>query len=387
MTTDSPSRRVLIVDDDNAVLQASSLLLGRAGFSVDAATSGERALKFLQAKTYSAILSDINMEGMSGLELLRTIRERDLDTPVILFTGGPSLSTAIDAMAWGAHRYLIKPVSADELIEAVTRAVLLSDLARLKREAFALHSTSVLPLDDREALDRTFSRALERLSVVFHPIVSMRDRRTMGYEALMRSTEPSLESPMAMLETAGLLGRHEDLTRVIYARIGERAADLPDDRLLFVNVHPPDLLDPTLHGMGSPLAPYAARIVLEITERASIERMGDISDVVRDLRLLKYRLAVDDLGTGYAGLASFTQLSPDMVKLDRSLITGIDTNPVKQRVVRAMTSLCADLGMQVISEGIETTSEQDALIELGADLLQGYLYGKPSAKFAEPALS
>ena len=262
--------------------------------------------------------------------------------------------------------------------------MLLSDLARLKREAFALHSTSVLPLDDREALDRTFTRALERLSVVFHPIVSMRARRTMGYEALMRSTEPSLESPMAMLETAGLLGRFEDLTRVIYARIGERAADLPDDRL-FVNVHPPDLLNPTLHGRGSPLAPYAARIVLEITERASIERMGDISDVVRDLRLLKYRLAVDDLGTGYAGLASFTQLSPDMVKLDRSLITGIDTNPVKQRVVRAMTSLCADLGMQVISEGIETIPERDALIELGADLLQGYLFGQPSAQFAEPA--
>jgi len=381
--TESPSRRVLIVDDDAAVLQASSMLLGRAGFSVDAATSGERAVQFLQTKSYSAILSDINMEGMSGLDLLRAIRERDLDTPVILFTGGPSLSTAIDAMAWGAHRYLLKPVAPDELIEAVTRAVLLSDLARLKREAFALHSTSVLPLDDAEALNKTFSRALDRLSIVFHPIYSMRERRALGFEALMRSDEPSLESPMAMLETAGLLGRHEDLTRVIYARIGERAVELPKDRLLFVNVHPPDLLNPTLHGMGSPLAPFASRIVLEITERASIERMGDITDVVRDLRLLKYRLAVDDLGTGYAGLSSFTQLSPDMVKLDRSLITGIDTNPVKQRVVGAMTSLCADLGMQVISEGIETVAERDALVEIGADLLQGYLFGQPRNSFEE----
>jgi EAL domain-containing protein (putative c-di-GMP-specific phosphodiesterase class I)/CheY-like chemotaxis protein len=385
-TPPSPSRRVLIVDDDAAVLQASSLLLGRAGFSVDAATSGERAMQFLQSRAYSAILSDINMEGMSGLDLLRAIRERDLDTPVILFTGGPSLSTAIDAMAWGAHRYLLKPVAPDEMIEAVTRAVLLSDLARLKREAFALHGSSVLPVDDREALDQTFSRALERLLIVFHPILSMRTRSALGFEALMRSAEPSLETPTALLDTAGLLGRHADLTRVIYARIGELAADLPDGRLLFVNVHPPDLLDPTLHGMGSPLAPFASRIVLEITERASIERMGDITDVVRDLRLLKYRLAVDDLGTGYAGLASFTQLSPEIVKLDRSLITGIDTNPVKQRVVGAMTTLCADLGMQVISEGIETTAERDALVALGADLLQGYLFGQPTATFEEPAL-
>lgn len=384
--TENHSRRVLIVDDDAAVLQASSLLLGRAGFSVDSATSGERAMQFLQSNGYSAILSDINMEGMSGLDLLRAIRERDLDTPVILFTGGPSLSTAIDAMAWGAHRYLLKPVAPEELVEAVTRAVLLSDLARLKREAFALQGTSVLPVDDREELDRTFTRALDRVQIVFHPIFSMKERRAIGYEALVRSDEPTLSHPIALLDTAGLLGRHEDLTRAIYTRVAERAIDLPAGRLLFVNVHPPDLLDPSLHGMGSPLAPFADRIVLEITERASIERMGDITDVVRDLRLLKYRLAVDDLGTGYAGLASFTQLSPEIVKLDRSLITGIHSNPVKQRVVRAMNSLCADLGMKVISEGVETVAERDALMELGADLLQGYLFGQPSAKFEEPAL-
>jgi EAL domain-containing protein (putative c-di-GMP-specific phosphodiesterase class I)/CheY-like chemotaxis protein len=382
--SDNHSRKVLIVDDDAAVLQASSLLLGRAGFAVDSATSGERAIQFLATNGYSAILSDINMEGMSGLDLLRAIRERDLDTPVILFTGGPSLSTAIDAMAWGAHRYLLKPVAPEELVEAVTRAVLLSDLARLKREAFALQSNSVLPVDDREQLERTFSRAIERLQIVFHPILSMKERQAIGYEALVRSDEAALSQPIALLDTAGLLGRHEDLTRAIYTRIGERAVDLPDGRLLFVNVHPPDLLDPSLHGMGSPLAPYADRIVLEITERASIERMGDITDVVRDLRLLKYRLAVDDLGTGYAGLASFTQLSPDLVKLDRSLITGIHSNPVKQRVVKAMNTLCADLGMKVISEGVETAAERDALMELGADLLQGYLFGQPSAKFEEP---
>ncbi len=384
--TESSTRRVLIVDDDSAVLQASALLLGRAGFTVDSASSGERAMQLLQDRTYSAILSDINMEGMSGLDLLRAIRERDLDTPVLLITGGPSLSTAIDAMAWGAHRYLLKPVSPDELIEAVTRAVMLSNLARLKREAFALHSTAVLPVDDRAALEATFSRALDRLEMVLHPIYSMKERRAIGFEALMRSGEPSLQNPVAMLDTAGLLGRQAELTRTIYQRVAAKAAELPKHRLLFVNVHPPDLLDPSLHGMGSPLAPYASQIVLEITERASIERMGDITDVVRDLRLLKYRLAVDDLGTGYAGLASFTQLSPDMVKLDRSLITGIDTNPVKQRVVSAMTTLCADLGMQVISEGIETVAERDTLVGLGADLLQGYLFGQPSAKFEEASL-
>lgn len=379
-------RRVLIVDDDAAVLQASSILLSRAGFVVDGAASGESALQSIQERHYSAILSDINMEGMSGLELLRTIRERDLDTPVILITGGPSLQTAIDAMAWGAHRYLLKPVAPKELIEAVTRAVLLSDLARLKREAFTLRGAHGLPVDDEKALNASFSRAIQKLSIVFHPIVSLQRKRTIGFEALVRSAEPTLEHPVALLGTASLLGRSEELTRSIYLRIAEQARTLPDGRLLFVNVHPPDLLDHSLHGMGSPLAPYADRIVLEITERASIEKMGDISHVVRDLRLLGYRLAVDDLGTGYAGLSSFTQLSPEIVKLDRSLIEGIDQNPTKQRVVKAMLQLCEDLGMQVVSEGVETAAEREALAMLGADLLQGYLFGLPAPHFNDPLI-
>ncbi len=362
------------------------MLLSRAGFVVDGAASGEAALHSIYERQYSAILSDINMEGMSGLELLRAIRERDLDTPVILITGGPSLQTAIDAMAWGAHRYLLKPVAPKELMEAVTRAVLLSDLARLKREAFTLRGSHGLPVDDERALGAAFSRALQKLAIVFQPIVSLKLKRSIGFEALVRSAEPTLEHPEALLGTAALLGRSDELTRAIYLKIAAYAPQLPDERLLFVNVHPPDLLDHSLHGIGSPLAPFAERIVLEITERASIERMGNISNLVRDLRLLGYRLAVDDLGTGYAGLSSFTQLSPDIVKLDRSLIEGIDHNLTKQRVVKAMLSLCADLGMLVISEGVETATERDALALLGADLLQGYLYGLPAPHLNDPPI-
>ncbi len=127
-------------------------------------------------------------------------------------------------------------------------------------------------------------------------------------------------------------------------------------------------------------------IVLEITERASIEKMGDITNIVKNLRLLGYRLAVDDLGTGYAGLSSFTQLSPEIVKLDRSLVEGVDSNATKQRVVRAMLQLCADLKMQVISEGVETEAERSALASLGADLLQGYLFGRPASHFNDPTV-
>lgn len=384
--SESNARRVLVVDDDAAVLRASSLLLDRAGFKVDSASSGQRALDLLLHNTYSVILSDILMEGMSGLDLLRAIRERDLDTPVVMMTAGPSLATALEAMAYGAHRYLLKPVAPETLIETITRASLLADLARLKREAFALQGQSNLPVDDRVKLDAAFTRGLSELHMVFQPIISLKKRQTVGFEALLRSREPEMKNPAVFFDAAGLLGRQPELSRAIYSDVARRAPEIRQDLMIFVNVHPPDLLDDSLHGTGSPLAPHSHRVVLEITERASIDKMGDIGPVVNDLRRLKYRLAVDDLGTGYAGLASFTQLGPEFVKLDRSLIMGIDKHPTKQRVVQAMYHLCADLGMAVISEGIETTDEMETLRGLGADYLQGYLFARPNIEIIEPAL-
>jgi EAL domain-containing protein (putative c-di-GMP-specific phosphodiesterase class I) len=96
-------------------------------------------------------------------------------------------------------------------------------------------------------------------------------------------------------------------------------------------------------------------------------------------------VAVDDLGAGYAGLSSFSQLDPEFAKLDMSLIRGIHLNSKKRSVVRAMVGLCSDeLSVQVISEGVELPEERDALERAGCQLLQGYLFGKPAKGFNPP---
>jgi EAL domain-containing protein (putative c-di-GMP-specific phosphodiesterase class I) len=100
------------------------------------------------------------------------------------------------------------------------------------------------------------------------------------------------------------------------------------------------------------------------------------------LRRLGFRIAVDDLGAGYAGLASFSQLEPDIAKLDMSLVRGIDTSATKASIVRSMISVCTqELGTRVVCEGVETVAERDTLQSLGADLLQGYLFARPSRDF------
>jgi EAL domain-containing protein (putative c-di-GMP-specific phosphodiesterase class I) len=90
-----------------------------------------------------------------------------------------------------------------------------------------------------------------------------------------------------------------------------------------------------------------------------------------------FRIALDDLGAGYAGLTSFTSLEPEFVKLDMSLVREVHDNRTKQKIVRAMVGLCHDMGKQVIAEGVETPEEQQALVELGCDLMQGYFFGRP----------
>lgn len=123
--------------------------------------------------------------------------------------------------------------------------------------------------------------------------------------------------------------------------------------------------------------------MLEITERAALDETGDIPGRIRRLRSLGFRIALDDLGAGYAGLSYFALLTPDVVKLDITLVRNIHREEIKRKLVDSLTSLCRELGMLVIAEGVETAEERDALVELGCDLLQGFYFARPAPPFPE----
>jgi EAL domain-containing protein (putative c-di-GMP-specific phosphodiesterase class I) len=155
--------------------------------------------------------------------------------------------------------------------------------------------------------------------------------------------------------------------------------------LVFVNLHPRDLLDDALYSPQAPLSAVASRVVLEITERAALDDVGDVIGRIARLRKLGFRVALDDLGAGYAGLGSFAQLEPDIVKFDMSLVRDVHLSHTKQRLIDSMTRLFVELGIGVIAEGVETVEERAALSEAGCDLLQGFLFAKPGRPF--PAIA
>jgi EAL domain-containing protein (putative c-di-GMP-specific phosphodiesterase class I) len=321
------------------------------------------------------------MPGMTGIDLLRIVRENDMDLPVLLMSGTPNVDSALAAVRYGASDYIVKPVDVTVLEAKVRRAVSLHHLAIAKRDALRLLSTGRPEPGDRAGLEVSLDRALDTLWLAYQPIVDASSRQLFGYEALLRSSEPALPHPGAVLDAAERLGRLEEVGRTVRSKAPGPMADAAATALLFVNLHSHDLSDESLTLLSSPLSSIASRVVLEITERASLDNVTDVRGVVARLREMGFRIAVDDLGAGYAGLTSFAQLEPEFVKLDMSLIRDVHKNPIKQKLVRSMTALSKDMGITVVAEGIEVPEERDCIVDLGCDLLQGYLLAKPGRPF------
>jgi EAL domain-containing protein (putative c-di-GMP-specific phosphodiesterase class I) len=379
MVTDfSPNskNKILLVEDEPNIQNSYGRVLRRAGFEVVAACDGVEALQHLDVTRFDVILSDIWMPGIDGISLLREIRLRDSDVPVVLMTANPSIQTATDAIHYGVLDYLIKPIEIKDLVNAVERAARVYRLTKIKREAVA-YLTSRSNTPHVQGLDAQFQQELSTFWMAYQPIVSWSEKRIFSFEALLRPTKHFLNAG-AMIEAAEHLGRLHELGRVVRDRV---AFEAKEDMIFFVNLHSRDLFDEFLFDPEAPLSKIASSVVLEITERASVEEIRDLPDRISRLRALGFRLAIDDLGAGYAGFTSFAQINPEIVKIDMSLIRNIDQDTTKQKLVRSLIQLCQEMKVEVVCEGIETPAERDVVVSLGCDLLQGYLFAKPSKPF------
>lgn len=386
--TEEELLEVLVVDDEPDMRALAARALTRSGCKVEAVSNAMDALAlFKQGRSFSAVVTDLSMPGITGTEFLKLIREFDLDVPVIVVTGNPSLESAVAIIEYGGFRYFQKPIDVEVLRHAVFSASAMHRLAVLKRRALELSEGDGWLIGDRAGLDARFDSALEQLWVAFQPIVRWSDKSVFGYEALVRSDEPTLATPVLLFDAAERLGRVREVGRAVRRVVAETAARAPRDAMMFVNLHAVDLGDESLYGATAPLSAHAAHVVLEITERTSLSRVSDVRSCMTRLRGLGYRIAVDDLGAGYAGLSSFSQLEPDVAKLDMSLVRGIDVSERKASIVRSMLTVCQrELGTYVVCEGVETEAERDTLMTLGADLLQGYLFAKPQRAFRGKSL-
>jgi EAL domain-containing protein (putative c-di-GMP-specific phosphodiesterase class I) len=241
------------------------------------------------------------------------------------------------------------------------------------------------PTAELAELEQQLDRCVAAIAMHYQPIVDAKTRKRFGYEALLRSADKSLPHPGAILDAAERLERIQPLGRAVRANIAKTMAEAPAARgVVFVNLHLLDLFDKQLLSPFAPLSKVAARVILEITERTSLDGQIDLPYRVAELRERGFRIAIDDLGGGHARMGTLSVLDTDLVKLDMSLVRDVDKHPMKQRLIKSVTELCRDQGVLVIGEGVETEAEAKVLVDLGCDLLQGYLIAKPAPPFVDP---
>jgi EAL domain-containing protein (putative c-di-GMP-specific phosphodiesterase class I)/DNA-binding response OmpR family regulator len=216
----------------------------------------------------------------------------------------------------------------------------------------------------------------------YHPIIITKNEEIYGYEALARGARRELRSPDVLFEVAAEANLLWELGRLLRTRaIQGISRTIRDDQCLFLNVDPHDFddpvfreLDPASLGIQDP-----RNIVLEITERTAIKDYPRFQEYLTEFRNRGYRFAVDDAGSGYAGLGSIANLAPDYIKLDISLISNIDTNFLKQNLVETMVQFAENQGAQVIAEGVERREEFETIRDLGVHLTQGFLFHRPKS--------
>jgi EAL domain-containing protein (putative c-di-GMP-specific phosphodiesterase class I) len=218
------------------------------------------------------------------------------------------------------------------------------------------------------------------VEIAYHPIVVTGTEEVYGYEALARGTLRGLRSPEVMFGVADEANLIWELSRLCRRRAIEGiSTHLDPDQLLFLNIDPHDFRDPTFRYLDVEELgiEHPERIVLEITERTAITDYPAFQEYLRSFREHGFRFAVDDAGSGYAGLGSIANLSPDFIKLDISLISGIDTNFMKQNLVETMVSFANDHDIKVIAEGVEREEEYESVKALGVHFTQGFLFHQP----------
>jgi len=233
---------------------------------------------------------------------------------------------------------------------------------------------------------QTLEQILEQglLTPLFQPIVSLKHNKIYGYEALIRGPSDScLHSPINLFDAASRIGRLAELDLLCRETAIKRFGQLNLPHKLFVNTIPAALLNPEYqHGLtlsflekaGIP----ASQIVIELTEQYPIDDYSLMREATEHYRKMGFSIAIDDLGAGYSGLRTWSELKPDFVKLDRHFMQNIHEDEQKKHFVQSMIDIAKSVNCQVVGEGIEVRAEYITANEVELDFVQGYYFARPT---------
>ncbi|GAA0552737.1 bifunctional diguanylate cyclase/phosphodiesterase [Rheinheimera aquimaris] len=224
------------------------------------------------------------------------------------------------------------------------------------------------------------------LTPLFQPLVTLTNGQIWGYEALIRGpSDSALHSPILLFKTALAFDLLEPLEMLCRELSINAFAEAAVEGFLFLNVNPKLLLTSDHpSGLTKRFIQQAGlqpdRIVIELSEQFQVEDTELFISAVKHYREFGFKVAIDDLGSGFSGLKLWSELQPDIVKIDRYFIDQLHRDPIKKAFVKNIIEIAKNTGSSIVAEGIETSEELITCKELGAELGQGYLLGRPEAE-------
>jgi EAL domain-containing protein (putative c-di-GMP-specific phosphodiesterase class I) len=293
----------------------------------------------------------------------------------------------VPGRSWGAARPPIEHAIGWALVSDAPAARFERRLHQAIREARAMTLRQAERLHDERASAARAILAAGRLTTHYQPIVDMEPGTIMGYEALTRGPENSIfEGPDALFATCGEQRLLPELDLLCRCEALRNARGFDPNKKLFLNALPETLGAPGFTGGGFLEALREAdlqprNLVLEITERTSIHDFEAFGRELGPLRRQGFLVAIDDVGTGYSSLQTITEVEPDFIKIDLSLIKNIHRSLIKQELVHSLLQVGARIGARVIAEGIETEDEYRTLRRCGVRYGQGFWFARPAPPF------
>lgn len=376
---------MLVADDDPSLRAAmAALVQSEAGsVCVGAVGSADDAIEAAAREHPDVALIDVRMPG-GGAAAALGIKLSSPRTNVIALSAHDDRTTVLEMLEAGAVGYLVKGTSADLITDAIRNAAmgkgsLSAEVATEVIEELTGQLSAARQADERRSeLGGRIERALADesvLSIVFQPICDLHDGSVVGMEALSRFSGLPEQGPDRWFADAGEVGLRAELELVAIRRALEQFAELPQSMYLAFNASPATLLSSTFHELIA--SSSADRIVIEITEQSPVEDYDVLNASLRRIRELGGRLSIDDAGAGFASLNHVLRLSPDFIKLDRTLTAGVEADHAQQALAAGLISFSDAVGATIIAECVECEEQVSVLSGLGVRYGQGYHLARP----------
>jgi EAL domain-containing protein (putative c-di-GMP-specific phosphodiesterase class I) len=382
--------RILVLDDEPFMLKLIGHVLANLGYTqVTSFDSGSAALESFDSPNIppDLILLDLNMPEMDGVEFVRHLVERLYTGSLILISGEDERMLLTTVKLVRAHQISVlghlhkpvKPKALSALLDSWKPPSLYNPLAANK-------------VYDADAVRNAINN--NELVNYYQPKVSVTTGRMVGVETLVRWRHPvdGMVFPDQFISVAETYGLIDDLTRVVMTKALAKTKVWQDAGLALrvaINVSMDNLASlgfpDFVAGLTANAGVSPQEVILEVTESRLMPDLRTPLEVLTRLRLKRFRLSIDDFGTGHSSLSQLRDIPFDELKIDRGFVHGACGNERVRAIYNASLSLARQLGMEVVAEGVEDRDDWDYLRQTGCDLAQGYFIAKPMPAADLPA--